>query len=793
MPTPSKSLKPGVSLIHNRAGGSPCILDREAIRLTNTFLHQGEEEADTTTTNTPTTSPPAVLTAPVKSILKKPVETVEPVFEVKKMVSQETSEYHLAEKVSQYDACPHKEEVTKSPTTPVHGKSDLGKSLSVTSKKPDASKSLAAASSKTAFTTTPNTEGSKPASYSRQTSEVTNSSAVASQRTGASMPTATIEKDINICHSTPKAFSSQPTSFHPPQPAALGRVAPTTTKTPILKTEPATSKLEVKHANQKIMVNSSLSPTLSRREVTPQQGEVTQATISPLTGRPMATESQAGPSYGSNLKSQLESMDSQYRDNLKKTNMIHEEQARKQQESLKPLAAFSSSPAPVSQVKSAVATSMARSQAVTASKLPQETSPTPAPSVLKNVTADLKKMDDVHSAHMKKIEDNFKEQDMRTRQPPTTDHHSSRPPTLGRSRFESPNSANRFSTSVTADSLRIDPVLRNTPAVLPMEPYVPRRNETVHDMTSFTSSKYESKSSEPNPIARSATTTLDTSYKSPEVSRRKFERNFNASPEPFPTSKSSSNVRFSDPPVSSVKPASQSKPPKIPATSASSTYSERTTSRPSYTERPYSTSSSSYLSTPSYVPSTSYLTSAPFSTSSYSTSSPYSSSSATSYSSPSTYSYSPKATSFPSPSENVTPTISSSPSYFSSSAASTPYSTTLDRTRSDTTLSMSRSAGDLQAKIQATKDQYKTSIKNAMNFDRTALKPPIIAQKLPRPEPSKYSVSGSSMSNTLEKREGREIRRMERERAVMEKVLGERSSRGKSDDLLTATRPSYRL
>lgn len=106
---------------------------------------------------------------------------------------------------------------------------------------------------------------------------------------------------------------------------------------------------------------------------------------------------------------------------------------------------------------------------------------------------------------------------------------------------------------------------------------------------------------------------------------------------------------------------------------------------------------------------------------------------------------------------------------------------------------MSRSAGDLQAKIQATKDQHKTSIKNAMNFDRTVLKPPIIAQKLPRPEPSKYSVSGSSMSNTLEKREGREIRRMERERAVMEKVLGERSSRGKSDDLLTATRPSYRL
>ena len=124
-----------------------------------------------------------------------------------------------------------------------------------------------------------------------------------------------------------------------------------------------------------------------------------------------------------------------------------------------------------------------------------------------------------------------------------------------------------------------------------------------------------------------------------------------------------------------------------------------------------------------------------------------------------------------------------SPSYSSSSSL-------LDRSRSEAAIANSKSSADLSARIQATKDQHKLDIKKAMDFDRAALKPPIISQKLPRPEPGKYS-SISSMSSTMERSE-REGRRMERERAVLERVLGDRTSRGKSDDLLAKT-PSYRL
>jgi len=101
--------------------------------------------------------------------------------------------------------------------------------------------------------------------------------------------------------------------------------------------------------------------------------------------------------------------------------------------------------------------------------------------------------------------------------------------------------------------------------------------------------------------------------------------------------------------------------------------------------------------------------------------------------------------------------------------------------------------GDLSAKIQATKDQHKLDLKKAMNFDRMSIKPPIIAQKLPRPEPSKYTAITSMSSTTLD-RQQKAGRRMERERAVLEKVLGDRSSRGRSDEILGNSRsPSYRL
>jgi len=279
---------------------------------------------------------------------------------------------------------------------------------------------------------------------------------------------------------------------------------------------------------------------------------------------------------------------------------------------------------------------------------------------------------------------------------------------------------------------------------------------------------------ESSSVARSATTILDVKQKTPEprrkiennvkvspdtgyaspLPRKRFDRNFNASPDPFPASKGTSNSRFSD---------------------SSSSYNKPTGSS--------SKSSTTYTSSPS----TSLSTSKSYSNSSYSTPSSYSTNS---FASPSS-SYS-SSTSFPSPADSFSSSITSNSSYFTATP-STSYSSPsslLDRSRSEATIANSKSSADLSARIQATKDQHKLDIKKAMDFDRTAMKPPIISQKLPRPEPGKYS-NISSMSSTMERSE-REGRRMERERAVLERVLGDRTSRGKSDDLLAKT-PSYRL
>merc|ERR1719336_3082802 len=109
--------------------------------------------------------------------------------------------------------------------------------------------------------------------------------------------------------------------------------------------------------------------------------------------------------------------------------------------------------------------------------------------------------------------------------------------------------------------------------------------------------------------------------------------------------------------------------------------------------------------------------------------------------------------------------MTSTSSYFTSTPSASSYTpsySTLDRSRSEATIANSKSSADLSARIQATKDQHKLDIKKAMDFDRTTLKPPIITQKLPRPEPGKYSNLSSSVSSTIERSE-REGRRRERE------------------------------
>ena len=86
-------------------------------------------------------------------------------------------------------------------------------------------------------------------------------------------------------------------------------------------------------------------------------------------------------------------------------------------------------------------------------------------------------------------------------------------------------------------------------------------------------------------------------------------------------------------------------------------------------------------------------------------------------------------------------------------------------------LSQSSQYKDFYNQIQVTKDRYKSDVEKAMSFDRSAIKPPIIRERLPRPDNSHSTL-------------GRE-RRVDREATVMKTIEGAR--RGKSDDLLRSS------
>ena len=807
-PVNNANLKTPGSLVHARAGGSPCTLDREAIRLSDTLLHQGkDEEAETKTTNTSTTAVPTVLKAPGKSILKKPVADKIDEEELPKPASKETSAYHLAEKVSQFDACPHKVEEVKPAVDEKHvvegSKQTHLPNKSRTSentKSSDRSKPIKPVETIKPVVSIKPAETNNPDTSKQQTE-----TKITIKKDETLKPTATPAESnkymgTNVSKSTSSSFS-QPAIFYPAQPAAISK---------------ATPKLEVKHAQQLLVVNSPLSPTLKRKEAVERPKDDIPNVFSPLSGNSPTNKSEIDKKTSSSLKSELEVHDSKHNKNMQSINTQFEKASDKQGKSTVTPSVSTSSLAPASsplvsqqeklEKKKQEATSTQAPYAVKSSQanksLP-ETKTTAATSILKNVTTDLKKLDDAHNTHMKQIETNFKDQDIKSRQPPSTDHRE-RPATLGRSRFESSNF--RKDATLAADSLRTQYV---------MEHHVPRRNETVHDVASLGSA---SKSPETTPKTKVKATAIETRRQSPDVEatswRKKFERNFNASPEPFPVSKSSSNVHFSEPPVSSFKYPMSTNPPMSPSTSRSTFSDRQTTSKSSYLDKPSSKSSNERNYAPSsnldhsrtdvnlttsrtYSPSR-RLSTTPFSTSSYSTltSNSYLSSSPTSYGT-STYnstvssaysppsSYSLSSMSFPTPAATFAPT---NPSAYSSLSSYTPSTPALERSRTAINLTTSKSSGDLQARIQATKDQHKLDIKKAMNFDRISIKPPIIAQKLPRPEPGKHA-SISTISSTLEKREAR---RVDRERVVLDKVLGDRSSRGKSDDLLVKS-SSYRL
>jgi hypothetical protein len=550
-----------------------------------------------------------------------------------------------------------------------------------------------------------------------------------------------------------QASPSHTQPFYPAQPAVLARPAP---------------RLEMHHAQQKLVVNAPLSPPAQRREtvakppgpVSPlaQRREAAAKPTDPvsafslLSGQSLGTCDPTGKGSDSKLKSALDRLDTKHGDNMKKINDNFEEDVKRQHDVVKP-----------QKTETVIKTSQTKPKEVTPVKpkpgpvpvggdrVAVETARPQATSLLKNVTTECKKLDDVHSVHMKQIEANFKDQDIQSRQPPTTDHHSSRPETLGRSRFDC-SPTGRPNASEAVDSLRTK---------FPMEHHVPRRNETVHDLPSLNTTSAPPTS---------------TGCQSPDMalSRKKFDRNFNASPEPFLVSKSKSQALPSSVSPCPTSAATPIRRPSFADRPAAKSPPERSYSPPRQFSTPYSTSSSSLASSNAYSLSSTTTFSSPYS---YNSSQTYNSS----------YSYSPPASStFPSPA-NFTPSLPSAAAYQPPTPSP---AARIDRTSYDSVLASSRSAGDLQARIQATKDQHKLDIKKAMDFDRTALKPPIICQKLPRPEPGKYSGLGSSSAPgmTVE----REARRMAREHAVLDRVLGDRASRGKSDDFLTKT-SSYRL
>merc|ERR1719391_1183258 len=283
----------------------------------------------------------------------------------------------------------------------------------------------------------------------------------------------------------PASLGSGGTSnFYPAQPAVINK-----------STGP---KLEVKHAQQKMMINSPLSPSSSRKDMTSKTKEDAPQIYSHLSGRTIASEKGGAKGSDLSVKSDIANLDSQHSEKMKEIQTRHEEREKKKHQFVSPTMTFTSSSvahssSPVSSSSSTSVNETAKVQA--AGKGGGQTSPsrpdqvrTPsvegtrankpvvASTILNDVTSDLKKLDAGHNVQMKQIEEKFKEQDLKTRQPPSTDHHSARPANLGRSRFETGSAgpasgtSSRVDAKVAADNLRTQ---------FELDRHIPRRNETA--------------------------------------------------------------------------------------------------------------------------------------------------------------------------------------------------------------------------------------------------------------------------------------------------------------------------
>jgi len=406
---------------------------------------------------------------------------------------------------------------------------------------------------------------------------------------------------------------------------------------------------------------------------------------------------------------------------------------------------------------------------------------------------DLANLEQRHASKMQKIAetDNYvssvKKMDLSN-----TEVNVNRPSVLGPSRFDHPSGNPQGLNKMVA----------------------PKRNETVnsakpstYNSTNDTMNSSRSQSHTPYQIAKSQTTALDFGYRSPELSRRKLDKNFNASPEPFSFSHTDNQIQSVDQSKSSLSSLKiestntvsksindgnsieskstlhnlhginenkypQSKSLSSSKSSSSLAFEKHTLSHDSKSNSSYDSSKRNSTTLPS-LPSTSVPSLAALPKPS-------------SYSSNSTSNLSASSFSHTSAASSVSFAQTSNYDNRAKSEGSTlsgSLSTSLANSFSVSNVSSSLSS-DLLSKIQATKDKHKSDIKSAMNFDKSNWKPPVIKQKYDRPDPTpvKYSM-------TL----GREkmSRMQERERTVIDRIMTDRQSRGKSDEFVKSS--SYRL
>ena len=298
------------------------------------------------------------------------------------------------------------------------------------------------------------------------------------------------------------------------------------------------------------------------------------------------------------------------------------------------------------------------------------------------------------------------------------DVNVNRPSVLGPSRFESGRPSYSSATVTKSETI------------------VPRRNEVTS--TARDSIKSETPTSASSSVSQyqspvKSKTSVDLDMFSPELRRKRFDSNFNAVPEPFKIQPSPSTSQIENHPSTQIKSAYNL---GLPKSSISLTSLSFTTSYPS------TTLASSYSS--SITPS---LTSVQF----------------------------------PRP----TPTVSASISKPEVTTKAAPPQYGLAQAQATSTRAKSEGNGllmpsksqykDFYHQIQATKDKYKSDVEKAMNFDRTTIKPPLIKDKLPRPD-----MTPSTLSRDFS------YRRQDRESAGKE-----RFSRGKSDDILRSSSFRY--